>query len=75
MILENWRKLTGYGVKGFSKMKGNMDKGQKNQFTMLNERIQNGGESLIPIDSIINTTKACFAAIESLKERKWIDIV
>lgn len=75
LILENWRKLTGYGVKGFSKMKGNMDKGQKNQFTMLNERIQNGGESLIPIDSIINTTKACFAAIESLKERKWIDIV
>lgn len=75
LILENWRKLTGYGVKGFSKMKGNLDKGQKNQFAMLNECIQNGGESLIPIDSIINTTKACFAAIESLKERKWIDVV
>lgn len=74
LILENWRKLTGYGVKGFSKMKGNMDKGQRDQFTMLNDRILNGGESLIPIDSIINTTQACFAAIKSLKERKWIDV-
>lgn len=74
LILENWRKLTGYGVKGFSKMKGNMDKGQKNQFNMLNERIKKGGVSLIPIDSIINTTKACFAAIKSLKEHKWIEV-
>ena len=74
LILENWRKLTGYGVKGFSKMKGNMDKGQRDQFTMLNDRILKGGESLIPIDSIINTTQACFAAIKSLKERKWIDV-
>lgn len=75
LILENWRKLKGYGFKGFSKMSGSLDKGQKNQFNMLNERIVNGGESLIPIDSIINTTKASFAAIESLKERKWIDII
>lgn len=74
LILENWRKLKGYGFKGFSKMSGNLDKGQKNQFSVLNDRIVNGGESLIPIDSIINTTKASFAAIESLRERKWIDI-
>lgn len=73
-VLDNWRKLTGYGVKGFSKMSGRMDKGQANEFAMLNERIQKGGESLIPFDSIINTTKASFAAIQSLKERKWIDV-
>ena len=73
-VLDNWRKLSGYGVKGFSKMSGRMDKGQANEFAMLNERIQKGGESLIPFESIINTTKASFAAIQSLKERKWIDI-
>lgn len=74
LILDNWRKLTGYGVKGFSKMSGSLDKGQKAEFAMLNERIQNGGEPLIPMDSIVNTTKASFAAIQSLKERKWIDV-
>lgn len=74
LILENWRKLKGYGVKGFSKMSGSLDKGQKAEFSMLNERIQNGGEPLIPFDSIVNTTKASFAAIQSLKERKWIDV-
>lgn len=73
-VLDNWRRLVGYGVKGFKKMSGRMDKGQGNQFAMLNERIQKGGESLIPFESIVNTTKASFAAIQSLKERKWIDI-
>ncbi|MBR4921981.1 MAG: bi-domain-containing oxidoreductase [Prevotella sp.] len=74
LVLDNWRKLEGYGVKGFSKMKGGMDKGQKNEFGRLNERIQNGGESLIPFESIVNTTKASFACIQSLKEKRWIDV-
>lgn len=73
-ILDNWRKLEGFGTKGFSKMKGGMDKGQKDEFRLLNERMLNGGESLIPFDSIENTTKASFAAICSLKERSWIAI-
>jgi predicted dehydrogenase len=73
-ILDNWRKLEGFGIKGFSKMKGSMDKGQKDEFRMLNERLQNGGEALIPFESIVNTTKASFAAIQSLKEKKWIEI-
>lgn len=74
LVLDNWRKLTGYGVKGFSKMKGTMDKGQKMQFALLNERIRVGGSSLIPFESIVNTTRAGFAAIQSLKENKWIEL-
>lgn len=73
-VLDNWRRLEGYGTKGFSKMKGRMDKGQKDEFRMLNERLQQGGESLIPFESIVNTTKASFAAIQSLKERRWISV-
>ena len=73
-VLDNWRKLTGYGVKGFSKMHGRMDKGQGNEFALLNERVRKGGAALIPFESIMNTTKASFAAIRSLKERKWIDV-
>lgn len=73
-ILDNWRKLEGFGAKGFSKMKGGMDKGQKDEFRMLNERMLNGGKSLIPFDSIVNTTKASFACIESLKQKAWVEI-
>lgn len=74
LVLDNWRKLTGFGVKGFSKMKGTMDKGQKTQFELLNKRICDGGASLIPFESIANTTRACFAAIRSLKENKWVKL-
>ena len=73
-VLDNWRKLSGFGIKGFSKMSGVLDKGQKNQFALLNQRIQKGGEALIPIESIVNTTRAAFAAIRSLKENRWITI-
>lgn len=73
-ILDNWRRLEGFGAKGFSKMKGGMDKGQKDEFGMLNERLLNGGESLIPFESIVNTTKASFACIQSLKENKWVEV-
>ncbi len=72
LVLDNWRELKGYGCKGFSKMKGRMDKGHTAQFALLNERITKGGEALIPFDSIINTTLASFACIESLKESKWV---
>lgn len=73
-IIDNWRKLEGFGTKGFSKMKGTMNKGQKNLFSELNNRLINGGSPLISFESIVNTTKASFAAIESLRENKWINI-
>lgn len=74
LVLDNWRKLQGFGVKGFSKKSGAMDKGHKNEFMLLNERMLKGGDALIPFDSLVNTTLASFAAIDSLKEGKWIEI-
>jgi len=29
---------------------------------------------LIPFDSIVNTTRASFAAIESLQAKAWVDV-
>ena len=66
LVLDKWRTLEGYGVEGFSKMTGTMDKGHKRQFALLNERVLKGGEALIPYESIVNTTRASFACIESL---------
>ena len=73
-IIDNFRQTTGYGFKGFSKLKTGLDKGHKNQFAQLINRVKTGGEPLIPFDEIINTTKASFAAIESLKNNSWIKI-
>lgn len=75
VIIDNFIKTEGFGTKGFSSMKTSLDKGHKKQFELLGERIKSGGEALIPFDEIVNTTKASFAAIESLKQNKWIDIV
>ena len=74
LILDNWRELKGYGFKGFSKMKSGMDKGHQVQFTSLIDRTKNGGEPLIPFESIVNTTRASFACITSLKENRWVEI-
>lgn len=74
LIMDNFRETKGYGVKGFSKLKTSMDKGHKNQFHKLIKAIQSGGEALIPFESIVNTTQASFAAIQSLKENRWVEI-
>lgn len=74
IIMDNFRKTKAYGFKGFSGMKTRLDKGHKTQFLLLIDRVKNGGEPLIPIDELINTTKASFAAIQSLKEKRWIDV-
>ena len=73
LIIDNWRVLRGYGVKGFNKEKSKLDKGHKDQFRLLIESIQSGKE-LIPFQEIVNTTRASFAAIKSLKENRWIEI-
>ncbi|PZF74198.1 bi-domain-containing oxidoreductase [Taibaiella soli] len=74
LVLENWKKLTGYGFKGFSSVSGSQNKGHAAQFQLLLNRFKNGGPALIPFDSLINTTQACIAALQSLTEARWIPI-
>mgnify|MGYP001268256547 FL=1 len=72
--MDNYRKTEAFGVNGFRTLKTKIDKGHKNQFYELIQRTLNGGEPLIPINEIFNVTKATFAAIESMKTRKWIKV-
>lgn len=74
LVMDNFRTTEGFGFKNFSKLKTGIDKGHDAQFKLLVDSINNGGESLIPFEDLINTTKASFAAIESLKSKTWIDI-
>ncbi len=74
LVMDNWRKLKGYGFKGFSTDSSKQDKGHLNQFQKLIEQQKSGGDPIIPFDIIINTTKASFAALESLRSGKWISL-
>lgn len=74
IVLDNFRRTTAYGFSGLSKVKTRLDKGHKSQFHELIRRIKNGGEPLIPFESLVNTTKASFTAIESLKMGEWVKV-
>lgn len=74
LIMDNYRKTSGYGVSGFSSFKTRIDKGHSTQFRMLKERLENGGAALIPFDEIVNVTKTTFVALESLKNNTWVDV-
>jgi predicted dehydrogenase len=74
LILDNWRTLKGYGFKGFSRMKTRQDKGHSKQFELLVNSLKEGGDPIIPFESVYNTTKASLAAIDSLKSGQWIHL-
>jgi predicted dehydrogenase/threonine dehydrogenase-like Zn-dependent dehydrogenase len=74
LVMDNWRKLKGYGFKNFSSASSGQDKGHQNQFNLLIDSIQKGGNPIIPMDELVNTTKASFAAIESLKTGAWVSV-
>jgi predicted dehydrogenase len=74
IVMDNFRKTEAFGFRGFSGLKTKLDKGHQNQFHQLIKRVKEGGEPLIPFESLINTTRASFAAITSLKENRWVNV-
>ena len=79
LILDNFRRLTGYGFRGFSSQSGQQDKGHNEQMKRLIEQIRSGpgdgkGQSLIPFADSINTTQTTLAALQSLRENRWVDV-
>ncbi|HEY8401874.1 MAG TPA: bi-domain-containing oxidoreductase, partial [Cytophagaceae bacterium] len=71
LTIDNFRKMQGFGFKNFSSMSSSQDKGHKEQFHRYNQFLINGGTPIIPVNEIINSTKASFAAVRSLKSGSW----
>jgi predicted dehydrogenase/threonine dehydrogenase-like Zn-dependent dehydrogenase len=74
LVLDNWRKLTGFGVRGFSSKRSKQDKGHFNQFKQLLESVEKASGPIIPWEEVLNTSKATLAAVDSLIKDKWISI-
>lgn len=67
--LDNFRKLTGFGWKGFNKMKlSNQDKGQKACSKAFIDSIQKGLESPISFDEIIEVARISCQVAEQLRK-------
>lgn len=67
--LDNFRKLTGFGWKGFSKMKlSSQDKGQKDCSKAFVDSIKEGTESPISFDEIIEVARVSCQVTEHLRK-------
>ena len=75
LVLDNWRKLTGFGVRGFKSKKTKQDKGHFNQFKQLLDSVEKASGPTIPWEEVLNTSKATLGAVDSLIEGKWISIM
>ena len=73
MILDNWRKLKTYGFSRNRKFSRKQNKGHYEQFKALIKG-HLSGTTIIPFEEIVNTTRASFAALISLKQKKWEEI-
>lgn len=71
--MENFRRTTGFGFKGFKKFKTmRQDKGHAAQFSAFVDRVRDGGTPLIPLDELVNVTLASFAAMRAANDRRTI---
>lgn len=74
LVIDNFRKMNGYGFGRFSTMRSGLDKGHKEQFKALVDHVKITGKPLIAFEDLVNTTKASFAALESLRTGTWVTI-
>ena len=63
VILDNFRKMRGYGWRGFKKMNlWRQDKGHEAEMAALVDAVKEGRPSPIPFDEIVEVTRASFSA-------------
>jgi predicted dehydrogenase/threonine dehydrogenase-like Zn-dependent dehydrogenase len=74
LVLDDFRCLTGFGFKRFSRLKTRQDKGHAAQFAGFARGIREGGPPLIPWAEIANVSRATLAMGESIRTHGWVNI-
>jgi len=73
--LDNFRVVTGYGVKGFKRYRTwRQDKGHAAELAEYVRRLEQGTLPLIPYDELENVTEASFATVESAATHQYIKL-
>lgn len=75
LSVDNYKTTTFYQSGRTKVVIKKIDKGWNTQFKEYSDYIKNGGKSLISFEEIINVSLATISAVESLKNKKWVDIV
>ena len=73
MVIDNFRKSEYFGFSKSGKS-GGQDKGHEEQFRRFVDSLKSGGAAIVPFEEIMNTSKAAIAAVQSLKEGKWVKV-
>ncbi len=74
LVIDNFKKLSGFGFSNFKNKSGKQDKGHAAQFNKIANIITNGGYAYTSFDELYNTTNATFAAMQSIKQNQVINI-
>jgi len=75
LVLDNFRKLTGYGFRDFKEQKLEPNKGHREQFDRLFEHISTGKGPIMRAEEIWNSSRAALAARDSLWMGGWVKVV
>ncbi len=74
-VIDNFRKVDFFGFKNKTRWLPNwgerLDKGHREQFAQWLESLRTGGPAPIPFESLLNTSRAALAAVESLRAGTW----
>ncbi|MBI1794278.1 MAG: bi-domain-containing oxidoreductase [Chloroflexi bacterium] len=73
-VLDDFRKLEMVENGKWKVVKSAQDKGWKAEWIALAKSIRAGGGPPIPYEQLIGVTKSTFAAVESIRERKCIEV-
>jgi hypothetical protein len=73
--LENFRKTSGFGFRGFKSLKTwRQDKGHSGEFAAFVDRVKAGGPPLISLPELVNVTLASFAAMTAASEERTVHL-
>jgi len=73
IVIDNFRRATYFGFRK-SGLSMRQDKGHRAQFALFLERLRSGGAATIPAESLLNTSRAAVAAVESLRSGAWVEV-
>ena len=68
LVIDNWRRLRGFGWPGAPAMRMRQDKGHRVEVAAFLDRVAQGGEPLIPFAELDAVTCATFAAVRAARE-------
>lgn len=74
ITVDNFRRLSGYGFKTKNRKLPSADKGHLEQFDTYYKFLQGKAVLKSTLQEHINVTEASIAAIDSLREKRWVDL-